>query len=317
MKDERFRWLHLSDFHVGKDQYGQRCLFTYILQNVKQAINDGKPPFAVFITGDITYSGAEAEFKTFLDDFFWPLQELLNKTPSSDRVFIVPGNHDVTRSKARAVRTHGLLSHIPTLLDPTLDAQLDRAPLLPRFQAFIDNDPTAGIAGHHWISSAVGCLISRVKHGSQEIGVLCLNSAWLSAEGDDRHNLSPGKGILEKGLEDLQDAELAFVLAHHPIDWFVDEEVSSIRSLLGNRPTVYLFGHLHKTSGTPHYVGTGGFLPIQTGAAFQAREDERWINRIVWGELDAEAGKVRVIPLQWSRDHQEWITLTFPASASS
>lgn len=152
--------------------------------------------------------------------------------------------------------------------------------------------------------------------GSKKIGVLCLNSAWLSGEGDDRHNLSPGKGILEKGLENLQDEELVFVLAHHPIDWFVDEEVESIRSLLGNRPVVYLFGHLHRTSGSPQHVGTGTFLSIQSGAAFQAREDERWLNRIVWGEFDAEAGTVRVIPLLWSRDHQEWSTDTtaFPSN---
>lgn len=56
-------------------------------------------------------------------------------------------------------------------------------------------------------------------------------------------------------------------------------------------------------------------MAIQAGAAFQAREDEKWINRIVWGELDAEAGTVRVIPQLWSRDHQEWSpdTTAFPS----
>jgi len=315
MSDEPFRWLHLSDFHVGKDRYGQCCLFKYILQNVQQAISGGKPPFAVFITGDIANSGAESEYQTFLDEFFWPLQELLSQSPSSDRIFIVPGNHDVTRSQARAVRTHGLLSHIPTFLDPTADAQFERTLLFPRFQAFIENDPTTGTAQSHWISSAAGSLTRRIKFGSQQIGVLCLNSAWLSCEGEDRHNLSPGKGMLEKGLADLEDTEIVFVLAHHPVDWFVDEEVSSIRALLSNRPAVYLFGHLHKSGGSSQHVGTRAFLPIQAGAAFQAREDERWINRIVWGELDTEAGKVRVIPLLWSRDHQEWSTDTnaFPS----
>lgn len=310
MNDERFRWLHLSDFHVGKDQYGQCCLFSYILQNVQQAISDGKPPHAVFITGDIANSGTESEYETFLEDFFWPLQELLSNTPSSDRIFIVPGNHDVTRSQARAVRTHGLLSHIPTFLDPTVDAQFERTSLLPRFKAFIDNDSTTGGAQSHWISSAAGSLTRRILFGSQQIGVLCLNSAWLSSEREDRHNLSPGKGILEKGLEDLEDTEIVFVLAHHPIDWFVDEEVSSIRSLLSKRPAVYLFGHLHKSGGSSQSVGTRTFLPIQAGAAFQARENEKWINRIVWGELDMEARTARVIPLLWSRDHQEWATDT-------
>jgi len=315
MSDERFRWLHLSDFHVGKDQYGQCCLFKYILENVKNAVSAGKPPHAVFITGDIANSGEKSEYDTFFYEFLWPLHELLIKTPGSDLIYAVPGNHDVTRSKARAVRTHGLLSYIPTLLDPTIDAKLERETLFPRFQAFIDNDPTSGDAHSHWISSVSGCGVRRFVFRSKKIGVLCLNSAWLSGEGDDRHNLSPGKGIIEKGLEDLHDEELVFVLAHHPIDWFVDEEVNSIRSLLGNRPAVYLCGHLHKTSATPQPVGTGGFLTLLAGAAFQAREDEKWINRIVWGELDADAGTVRVIPQLWSRDHQEWLpdTTAFPS----
>jgi hypothetical protein len=306
MTNKQFRWLHLSDFHVGKDEYGQSCLFKYILHNVQQAISDGKPPHAVFITGDIANSGKESEYETFLMDFLWPLQDLLTNTPSADRIFVVPGNHDVTRSQARAIRTRDLLSHIPTFLDPTVDAQFERTTLLPRFKAFIDNDSTTGGAQSHWISSAAGSLTRRLLFGAHKIGVLCLNSAWLSSEGEDRHFLSPGKGILEKGLEELEDTEIVFVLAHHPIDWFVDEEVSSIVSLLSMRPVVYLCGHLHKSGSTSQSLGMRTILSIQAGAAFQAREDEQWVNRIVWGELNLEDLAARLIPFMWSRDYQEW-----------
>jgi len=33
------RWLHLSDFHVGKSNYGGRRLFTYILTHIDERID--------------------------------------------------------------------------------------------------------------------------------------------------------------------------------------------------------------------------------------------------------------------------------------
>lgn len=51
------RWIHLSDFHVGKDGYGQRKLFKYILDHLHERIASGQAPDMVFITGDIANKG--------------------------------------------------------------------------------------------------------------------------------------------------------------------------------------------------------------------------------------------------------------------
>lgn len=60
-----FRWLHLSDFHIGKDNYGQIKLFSYLLEHIKERKNSGWIPDAVFITGDIANKGKEADYETF------------------------------------------------------------------------------------------------------------------------------------------------------------------------------------------------------------------------------------------------------------
>ena len=310
MGESVFRWLHLSDFHVGLDTYGQRCLFKYIIQNVNEQVLAGTTPDAVFITGDIANTGAAVEYNQFLDEFFWPMQDILCKTPCADRIFLVPGNHDVDRRQSRAVRAHGLLSHIPTFLDPTLDAQYDRATILPRFRAFMENDPTGPGTTYHWIASPEGALVSKLDVRSIRVGVLGLNSAWFSCDDNDRHELSLGKSLLEKGLQELSGVDLIFVVAHHPIEWFIDEEVGSIRTMLARTQTIYLHGHLHKSGGQTLHVGASPFLPIQTGASFQARESEVWVNRILWAEADKAAGVVRIRPKLWSRNHQEWVTDT-------
>jgi len=310
MSDIVFRWLHLSDFHVGLDPYGQRCLFKYIIQDVNEQVLAGKPPDAVFITGDIANTGAKVEYEQFLEEFFWPMQDILYKTPCAERIFLVPGNHDVDRSQSRVVRAHGILSHIPTFLDPTLDAQYDRATILPRFKAFMENDPTGPGTTSHWIASPEGALVSKLAVRSIQVGVLGLNSAWFSCDEHDRHEISPGKSILEKGLQELSGVDLIFVIAHHPIEWFLDDEVASIRTMLARAHAFYLHGHLHKSRGQTLNAGASAFLPIQAGASFEARENELWVNRIIWAEADTAASIVRIRPKLWSRDHQEWVTDT-------
>jgi hypothetical protein len=45
---------------------------------------------------------------------------------------------------------------------------------------------------------------------------------------------------------------------------------------------------------------------VQAGAAFQAREGERWRNGIVFGEVDLSSREVALQPWQWVPDHQNW-----------
>ena len=105
------RWLHLSDFHTGKDGYGQRQLFKYILTNVREHNSIGSTPDLVFITGDIANKGQDKEYIEFYENFFMPLMDSL-PSESQDRIFVIPGNHDVDRAQARAVQTKDIGSYV-------------------------------------------------------------------------------------------------------------------------------------------------------------------------------------------------------------
>ena len=63
------RWLHLSDFHVGKDEYAGRKMFDYIIKHVRQIKEDGFSPDIVVITGDIANKGLESEYMDFWLEF--------------------------------------------------------------------------------------------------------------------------------------------------------------------------------------------------------------------------------------------------------
>ncbi len=306
------RWLHLSDFHTGKDGYGQRRLFQYILEHVKSRVDSGLAPDFVFITGDIANKGQPDQYQEFNENFLLHLIGLL-PSEAQGRVFLIPGNHDVDRNQTRAVQTYDILVKISDFLDPNQKGQFERSQaIFPRFRAYSDNDLIN--AGEHWLFSQGGAFSNVISLAGKKVGVLSVNTAWLSCSDYDRHQMTPGKPLLEDGLENIKDCNLKFVLGHHPLDWFLDEEVESIRSLLGRHNVIYLHGHMHKNK-SRHEEGAGyPFLALQSGACFQAREDERWVNRFLWCEMNLETREISVEPLQWSRDNHEWTldSLAFP-----
>jgi hypothetical protein len=307
---EPIRWLHLSDFHVGKDQYGQRQIFKYILDNIASKRKIGQAPDFVFITGDLANSGRSTEYKEFVDQFLVPLSDLVK----SDRILAIPGNHDVDRTQSKSVQRYGILNRLGYFLDPDEFGLAERRLLFSRFQAYSDCDCSG--AAPCWICSKEGYYTQVVQVRGYNIGILGLNTAWFS-DGDvqDRHELSPGKAIVEAGLEAIKGATLRIVLGHHPLNWFLDSEAEKISALFGRHRVLYLHGHLHKNQQRLEEAFSGPFLSLQSGASFQGREDEQWINRILWCEFDSTINAVKAEPLQWSTNNQEWCldSAAFPA----
>lgn len=307
-------WLHLSDFHVGKDDYGQRQLFRYILDHVRTRVEGGFGPDLILISGDIANQGRPEQYGKFNTEFLLPLKRLVS-TECAERILMVPGNHDIDRTKAQAIRTYGILAEIPSFLDPTEQGKAKRKYLFDRLRALVRNDSTIQ-KKPHWLFSREGAMVRILQVSGLRIGIAGINTAWLSCSDDDRHRLSPGKGILETALELLQDCDVRVVLGHHPIDWLLDDETHMVRALLGKYGAIYLHGHLHKTALHCEYGAGKPLLALGSGACFQARENEVWVNRLLWCRLDFSARRLEVEPLQWAKDNQEWVVdaAAFPSS---
>jgi predicted phosphodiesterase len=297
---QAFRWLHLSDFHVGKDNYGQRQLFKYILDHAKRRLEKEDPPHCVFLTGDIANSGKSEEYEQFFELFLTPLQELLPEA----KVYSVPGNHDVDRNEAEAVQRYKVLSQIPRFLDPDATGLKKRSCLLPRFFSYASNDTTC--SREHWILSEKGYFSDIFEIDGVCVGIVGINTAWL-CEGDaDRHELTPGKSIVETALAGLDKCDLRLVLGHHPLDWMHDLECKALKSLFDKHRIIYLHGHLHQNEISRSNSLGGGFLSIQAGSCFQARENEIWANRLLWGAFDLRGQTIYLEPFKWSCTHQDW-----------
>lgn len=194
MGSDLIRCLHLSDFHVGKDELGERQFFKYIHQHVRDRVQNDRPPDLIFITGDIAHGGLRGQYEEFSKNFFQPLISATGLDPTK-HVVIVPRNHDVDRDKADSRKLHGLLEQNTRLLDPIKEGKAAREKFRDQFRTFADFDPTRSGKDAHWFFSCPGALVKPVEVKGYKLGILGVHAAWLSWNKFDRHELTPGKNI--------------------------------------------------------------------------------------------------------------------------
>lgn len=220
--DNSFKWLHLSDFHIGKDNYGQIKLFKYLHEHMSQNKKKGFFPDAVFITGDIANKGQADEYDMFLKEFIEPLSEIYESVP---RIYIVPGNHDINRGQCeQAAKALYTVLEEPgsKFFDADETGLQKRREIIPRFENFIDFVSKTGEDICFPVKSIFdekGAFTDIVSIGQKKIGIIGLNTAWLSNSDKDKEKLTPGKYILEEALDAVKDCEYKIVLGHHPLDW--------------------------------------------------------------------------------------------------
>lgn len=305
MTQQNIRWLHLSDFHVGKDNYGQSQLFKYILSHVKEKLKPNFAPDFVFITGDIAQSGLAEQYDKFGEEFLTPLKKLLGK---QGKILIVPGNHDVDRKKEEFVTRDAIRQRSPNFFDTDENGQAKRQAILSRLKAYSEHDLLyLDNNNDNWLESPAAHFVQHGTLNGWKFGILGLNTAWFAEDARDHGQLTPGKPIVEAGLEAIAGADLKIVLGHHPLDWFHTEDVQLIRSLFGRHKVIYLHGHLHQNSSRFEEGAGYWFLNVQSGAAFQARENDIWVNGLLWGEWNPTAQHLELEAYCWNKDDQGWI----------
>ncbi len=184
MTSNSLKWLHLSDFHVGKDNYGHIRLFDSIIDHIKNHINPLTDLDMVFISGDIANHARSNEYDHFLEFFLFPLSDII---ADSTKIFIVPGNHDVNRDEARAVKRYNIIEDIPEFFDPNEKGLKERKPILPRFENYVNSGMSDfTVEEKEWIFSEKGIFTHIYEKNGHSIGIIGINTAWLSGSDADR-----------------------------------------------------------------------------------------------------------------------------------
>ena len=258
----RLTWLHLSDLHYGKpkDAWDAEHIQKELIEDLKYlSKEESLNPDLIFFTGDLAfgqlgngpgkslvdqYRGVEA----FLDEIRTSFSEVIPK----ERIFLVPGNHDVNRNKVHDMAT----SHLDTLA--TQEAISDFVHrkdagwefVMERLADYRNFLATSGYS--HLLQDEDRLIYGKmVDVNGLTVGVGGFNSVWSCAKGSGVEN-----GHLRVGwdwqtkrvLKHLNGADFKIALFHHPLSWGIEPEKTYAEPFFKENFEFVLTGHEHRTS---------------------------------------------------------------------
>ena len=235
---DKIHWLHLSDIHLNKRDVDSRRMRNRLLDYVKEL---GTQIDYIFITGDLRYAPM-GEFAADTVDYINKLLNVTNLTV--DRLFIVPGNHDIERdAEGRA--------------EAILESIKDYS---PKDGALASDKMAAVHCGHTEFRK----MMHTIYHENQEqaasydddekphfvtetkdFNIICIDTA-LTYTKQRNNNLFIGTEYIMDLLEELNQDKPSIILTHYSFDFLERSEQMQIVQLLKDfHVQLWLAGHEH------------------------------------------------------------------------
>lgn len=304
-------WLHISDLHFRKSEYDADVVLEALVGDVQTQGNGEhklRPDF-ILVSGDVAHSGGRKEYERAAQFF----ERLISATSvSRERVFIVPGNHDVDWTAFDDVLSVGYSQKLIALnaIDECLGSLRERQRIFKKFRYYRNfintNFPSILCSARDYY------FVETMEIGGKRLSVLGLNSAWMSAyrrrsdgRPDDRHSLILGRKQLRDAVKVAKEGkpDIIIALMHHPTEWFDDElDRREIEGVLKSECDFVLHGHLHDNTVLAQWSPGSAIYTIGAGASF-AYDDGS--HRDYYGynftRLDLSTGVGRVYLRSYSR----------------
>lgn len=258
--------LHLSDLHIEATNRNYSKLLRGLLEDIKKEIvNIPDNRLVIAVTGDIIHQGKKEACNNALK-FFEDLYKIVKEKAIG--IYIVPGNHDKFRSEDNKILISGyrknnsekIASYDNTFYEKFWNFHLN---------AYDDSEGGSGyldltrkiysifgieydkLPERNYIDDTFG--VDVIELDNKKYCFVMLNTAWSSIDDDDNRKLFLGDFQIEEINRQFSkigdDAELTFVLGHHPIESLIGEEQDKVFAEMiayeGLGANVYLCGHTH------------------------------------------------------------------------
>lgn len=299
-------FVHVSDIHFGQEKDDRVHIHSdvkkQLIADAREVILsiDGGVARGILVTGDITHSGTCEEYK---DAGKWLDELAANIGVEIHCVQMVPGNHDLDRSKL-SFAGQTILDHIRAggtqEYEKILSNSTDRAALFARFEEY-----ERFSFGYNCPLNNEGSFASEMEvklaHG-RVIRFIRFNSALLchGKEQDENPELMIGSRQFtiprEDGVENI-------VLVHHPLQWYKDQE--QVRTYIRSRARVFISGHEHNPKVSVENVEDGcDIMMLSAGATVPYKSDDVYtftynIIEFDWDE-EIDGLSVTIHPRAWN-----------------
>jgi predicted phosphodiesterase len=299
-------FVHVSDIHFGQE----RDHSVHIHDDVKAMLIEdaaeviaglpGESAQGILVTGDIAQSGTWEQYEAagkWLDELAGRINCPIH------RVQMVPGNHDLDRTKLSTGGSQ-LLDYIraggPAEYEKVLSNQYDRATLLARFDDYnrFSFGYRCGLDDEAKYASNL-----RIEVGPDRyIRFVRLNSSLLCTGEEREANPELMIGSRQFTIP-KKVGEENIVLVHHPLHWYKDAD--DVRRYVRPRARVFISGHEHNPKVAVESVVAGtDVMMLAAGAAVPYRSNEIYtytynIIEFDWDEAQ-DALVVTMHPRSWN-----------------
>jgi hypothetical protein len=260
---------HISDLHYTGKPSGQlrdaavasvRSILE--LATVLRANGTLGPNACLLITGDLVQSGEtpadgkKSDFEGVHEALIHPLLQILEIGP--DRVFLVPGNHELDRT-AVSESDWLIQGHYASQTVCEADIKRDLNEKLSAFFEFVERH------GYQSVTKDQPRIASFDCDGQQ---IVCLNGlagAYSRKGYGDKGELFVLGSELTNDLTAIR--RHAVVLTHHPLSWFADTCGTDLKEFLASRQCRLFTGHIHDRGIDTTETSQGAFVTVQAGAS--------------------------------------------------
>lgn len=241
--------LHLSDIHFSvNDKSFNHNVLQPLLSDLALQLKTYTFDLVVF-TGDMIDKAGESygvldSLDTFSNEVIQPILSLLNLP--SKMFLMIPGNHDIDRSRTTFFTEDGLRKNLKTsedienaLYKPS-DLSLERIEDYKTFENYYYNNIQEYKPNDFGYS-----MILEIKN--KKIGFACINNSWRCFDDKDKGNLIVGKTQLDAIDEHLysEKLDLKIALMHHPLEYLIESEHDQVKDYIYRDYDMLFTGHTH------------------------------------------------------------------------
>jgi len=311
-KKKGLTWLHLSDWHQKGKEFNREVVRDALLKDIRER-KTISPDLAeidfIIFSGDIAFNGLQEEYINAIEMLFNPILEASNV--KRDRLFIVPGNHDLDRNEFELL-PNSILAHMNSdeAVQDWLTNDKKRRRLLEPFRDF-----ASFVTAYTGQDSPDYANIRKWQIGGINISLLGINSSWMCGRKDVIGNINDkgfvliGEPQIYNSLKQIIASDIKIAVLHHPFDWLAGFDRNHAETYLMGQCDFILHGHDHKPQVKiiDSTSGKCAFVPAGTCYDKRKADDPHYINSYNFVHLDLGARKGIVFMRQWSDPRGEWI----------
>ncbi|MDH7802409.1 MULTISPECIES: metallophosphoesterase [unclassified Rhizobium] len=274
---DRLTILHVSDFHFNvRKKREQEIVVKALLDDVSKLCIGHRNPDIIIFSGDLTQGPPSDTHAEAYDLLLEPLQKVTNI--SSERMFVVAGNHDVERDAvAKFLPEHTKWrseSNDMTAMNSAFESGEFEAAYHAKFANYLDLEDY--MAKSSIVFSNIFCSVYHID--ALNLDILIFNSSVLSTGGlnkDDRDEglLTIPEYAIRDAVSHLKPGAFRIFTTHHPLNAFTETGSSYLAKEIQRSADLHLFGHMHDPSGAQIVGFEGTVITNQAGAVYTHRTD--------------------------------------------